>query len=392
MESSPFGAIVSWVDRPPLDGPLQGLRVGIKDVIAVAGVPRLCGAPPGVVDPAPQRRDATCVARLVADGAQIVAITTPHQLSYGVTTPGVENPLAPGRIAGGSAGGAAAALAGGLIDGALGTDTAGSVRIPAACCGITALKTSEGLVPRDGVQPLAPSFDTVGPMARDVATLTALLRSITASDVRRALPSRLRVGVIAQARDSPLDESVREGWMTALAALRRAGAHITGVSIPQWDEQHRAGGRILASEAAEIHRETLRLHADVLAPDVRSALESAAHLSQDTVLAARRTAAMLRDRIAGVFREVDVLILPVLPCRIPPTGATSVTIAGREESIASALTRLVDVANVAGIPAGAVPLRGTDQGGVPFSVQVVGPWTGDSTVLAVMQLLEGVRI
>ena len=387
MESSPFRAIVSWLDRPPRDGPLQGLRVGIKDVIAVEGVPRLCGAPPGVMDPAPQPRDATCVARLVADGAHIVAITTTHQLSYGVTTPGVENPAAPGRIAGGSSGGAAAALAAGLIDGALGTDTAGSVRIPAACCSVMGLKTTESFVPRDGVAPLAPSFDTVGPMARDVATLAALLSSISGSDVRPALPSRLRVGVVAQARESPMDQTIRDGWKTALGILRSAGARISDVSIPQWDEQHRAGGRILASEAADAHRDTLRLHADALAPDVRAALESAARLSQETVLEARRTAAMLRDRVAGVFREVDVLILPVLPCRIPATGVATVMVQGREEPITSALTRLVDLANVAGVPAGAVPLAGADHGGVPFSVQVVGPWTGDATVLGVMELL-----
>lgn len=391
METASFGAIVSWVDRPPRGGVLNGLRVGIKDVIAVQGVPRRSGAP-GIVDASPQPRDATCVARLVADGAQIVATTTTHQLSYGVTTPGVQNPAAPGRIAGGSSGGAAAALAAGLIDGALGTDTAGSVRIPAACCGVAALKTTEGLVPRDGVQPLAPSFDTVGPMARDVATLTALLRSITGSEIVPTLPSRLRVGVVREARESPLDDVIRDAWTAVLQLLRRQGARVVDVSIPLWDEQHRAAGRILAAEALKAHGETLRVHAKGLAPDVRAALESATTLSQEKVLDARRTAAMVRDRIAGVFRDVDVLVLPVLPCRVPLVGADTVTIGDRPEPVASALTRLVDFANVAGIPAGAVPLRGSDVGGVPFSVQVAGAWTAEPTVLGVMALLQGLSL
>ncbi|MPZ74273.1 MAG: Asp-tRNA(Asn)/Glu-tRNA(Gln) amidotransferase GatCAB subunit A, partial [Nitriliruptorales bacterium] len=277
MESSSRGAVVTWVDRAAGPGPLRGLRLGVKDVIAVEGVPRLCGAP-GFVDDTPQPRDATCVARLVADGALLVATTTTHQLSYGVTTPGVSNPVAPDRIAGGSSGGSAAALATGLVDGALGTDTAGSVRIPAACCGLTALKPTEGIVPRDGVQPLSPTLDTVGPMARDVATLTAMLSSLAAAEIRPRLPAGLRVGVVEEAWESRLHDEVRTAWAGVLDVLRGQGARTAAVSIPQWDESHRAAGRIIAREAWKLHRDRLRRHAEALDPDVRVVLESGASL------------------------------------------------------------------------------------------------------------------
>src|SRR5688500_8905041 len=137
-----LGAVVAQVNVAPTgDGPLRGLRAAVKDLIAIAGEPRECGAR-GIVDPAPQPSHATVVARLLAGGATVVARTATHQLAYGIVTPQTRNPVAPDRIAGGSSGGTAAALAAGLVDIGLGSDTGGSIRIPAACCGVVGLKTT----------------------------------------------------------------------------------------------------------------------------------------------------------------------------------------------------------------------------------------------------------
>jgi aspartyl-tRNA(Asn)/glutamyl-tRNA(Gln) amidotransferase subunit A len=381
-----YRSVVTWIDRPVEPGPLQGLRVGVKDVIAVSGVPRLCGAP-GLVDPAPQAQDADVVRRLAAAGANLVATTACHQLSFGVTTPGTVNPRAPEHIAGGSSGGAGAALAAGIIDGAVGTDTAGSVRIPAACCGVVGLKTTEGLVSREGVLPLAPSFDTVGPMARDTATVGRLLEAMTGTALQRPTSQRLRIGVLQEVVSSAIHPEVRAVWDRVMHDLRDAGHQILPASLPLLADAHPALGRIIAAEGLTRHGSALQDHPEALLPDVRQRLEAGARVTQDKLLAARQTAALLRDRLSGVFTEVDVLVTPALPCRVPRVGEEHVAVGSGDEAVASALTRLVGPWNLAGNTAGVVPCD-RDSDGAPIALQVVGPWRAESTVLAVMAIIE----
>ena len=382
----PYGAVVTWVDRAPgPGGPLAGLRVGVKDLIAVEGVPRLCGAP-DVVDATPQLADAEAVRRLVDAGAQIVATLATHEFGWGVITPGTANPRARGRIAGGSSGGSAAALAAGIVDGALGTDTAGSIRIPAACCGVVGLKPTEGLVPRDGVQPLAPSLDTVGPMARDVATVAALHSALVRTPVKPMADGRIRIGVVTEVRDMPMHDEVRGAWETTLAALRSAGARLTEVEVPLFDAARPAFGRIIAAEEHQTHRGTIVRHRDRLTPEAQRAFSDEPP-DNEKVLAARRTAALLRDWMGGVFDAVDALVLPVMPCLVPEVGAGEVGVGRGTDRVGSALTRFNGPWNLAGVPAGALPVA-RDSGGAPIGMQVVGPWRNEACVLGVMQLIE----
>lgn len=381
----PYGAVVTWVDRPPLAGPLQGLRLGVKDLIAVAGVPRLCGAP-RMVDPAPQARDATVVSRLSEAGAHIVATTTTHQFGWGVITPDTSNPRAPDRIAGGSSGGSAAALAAGIVDAALGSDTAGSVRIPAACCGVVGLRPTHGALPPDGVQPLAPSFDTVGPMARDVATVARLWAALSGRSAPQDQPSGLRIGSVRDVVEGPLDAEVRSA-VTAVLQRLPGGARRSQLSVQGLLHAHATTMTVLAAEEIRIHERTLADHADRLSSGVRAALERSRSLAPEAVLEARRQAALWRDRMTGVFAQVDILVLPVLPCRVPAVGATTVDVDGHDERVGSALTRLSTPWSLAGLPAGAVPVT-TDAGGAPIAVQVVGRWGAEDQVLRAMALLE----
>ena len=386
-DPDPYGAVVSWVDRPPVPGPLAGLRVGVKDLIAVAGVPRLCGAP-RMVDPTPQVRDATVVARLAQAGAHIVATTTTHEFGWGVITPDTRNPRAPDRIAGGSSGGSAAALAAGLVDGALGSDTAGSIRIPAACCGVVGLRPTHRALPLDGVQPLAPSFDTVGPMARDVATVVRLWDALTGQAAAAHTTSPLRMATVPAVLDGPLDAEVRAALAATLDGLP-AGVRGPRLALPDLAEAHTATMTILAAEEIQVHGRTLSAHGDQLSEGVRAALERSRSLSPDAVLQARRQAALARDRMTGLFAEVDVLILPVLPCRVPAVDARTVDVDGHAEQVATALTRLSTPWSLTGLPAGAVPVA-TDTGGAPIAMQVVGRWGAEDQVLAAMALLERV--
>ena len=385
VRHDPFGAVVTWVERPPLDGPLAGLRVGVKDLIAVAGTPRLCGAP-ALVDPTPQARDATVVARLAEAGAAIVATTATHEFGWGVLTPATTNPRAPDRIAGGSSGGSAAALAAGIVDGALGTDTAGSIRIPAACCGVVGLRPTHRGLPMDGVQALAPSFDTVGPMARDVATVTQLFRALAGRSADAPLPTALRVGVVHEVNEGPLDPAVRSALSDLVQALS-PGARVQPLSLPDLARTHAATALILAAEEVKVHERTLAEHGQLLSDGVRSALEASRALAPADVLEARRTAGLWRDRMTGVFAGVDVLLVPVLPCIVPRVGATTVEVEGQGERVSTALTRLNTPWSLAGLPAGAVPVA-RDAGGGPIGMQVVGRWGGEDQVLAAMALIE----
>ena len=383
--TDPWHALVTLVDGPPPPaGPLGGLALGVKDIIAVAGVPRLCGAP-DVVDPRPQEADAACVARLVAAGARVVATTHTHQFAYGIVTPQTANPRAPDRIAGGSSGGSAAALAAGLVDGALGTDTGGSVRIPAACCGVVGLKPTFGRVPIDGVQPLAPSLDTVGVLARDVATTARLAAALLGHPLDAGAGRQPVVGLPGDL--GPLDDDVAAVWQTVARALAAAGARVRAVELPTLPRTPVANGRLLAAEAAAVHTGAFATGLRGYAPDVAERLRAGRRAEPGTLAESRA----IRERFAAEAQDalgrVDVLLTPTLACRVPLVGADPVEVGGEAAPLRLAVTRLTSPWNLCGLPAGSVP-AGLDGGGAPVGVQVVGPPDGEAAVLEVMALVE----
>ena len=368
-------------------GPLAGVVAGVKDLMWVRGLPRLCGAPE-LADPAPAARDAAAVTLLRQAGAEIAATLQTHQFAYGIITPQTRNPRAPDRVAGGSSGGSAAAVAAGLVAVALGTDTGGSIRIPAACCGVAGIKPTFGSVPVDGVQPLAPSLDTVGPLARDVALLTRTLSVLLGRDVAGWTPPEpTRVGVPVQVADQVLDPEVRGCWERMLRDLAARGADVRQVSLPSLAEAPRANGVILSVEALATHGDLLAARPDGWWPQVRRRLDAARALTDGDLRAAQAVRARLRAELAEVLRDIDVLVLPTLPCRVPEAGAEQVVVDGRSEPVTPALTRLTNPWNLVGAPAGSVP-AGRDAGGGPIGVQVVGGWDQEATVLGVMATVE----
>lgn len=396
-----LGATVARVERPaPTGGPLAGLRLGVKEILDVAGVVTSCGAPSLVPGP-PATADAPAVARLVAAGARLVATTATHPFAYGIVTPQTRNPRARERVAGGSSGGAAAGLAAGLWDVAVGTDTGGSCRIPAACCGVVGLKPTFGRVPLDGVHPLAPSLDTVGALARDVAVCRAAFHALAGPGAAggggpggggAASAGPLRVGLVRELRTVGLDDDVRAVWEAVLDDLRVDGADVVGVALPSFPSAGAANGRILAAEALAVHAERLAAFPNPARwpADVRARLDAARDLDPGLVASARRLRARWRREVADVLAAVDVLVTPTLPCRVPRVGEDPVAVAGRPQPVTAALTRLCNPWNLAGVPAGSVP-AGTDGGGAPVGVQVIGPAGGEETVLDVMARIERLR-
>lgn len=397
-----LGAVVRQVEVPPPDPPkgaLAGLTLGVKDLIAVAGTPRECGAP-GLVDPAPQAAHATAVARLLGAGLTVVAMTATHQFAYGVVTPQTRNPRAPGHIVGGSSGGSAAALAAGICDVGLGTDTGGSVRIPAACCGVVGLKTTLGRIPLDGIQPLSASLDTVGPLTRSVATCAAAYAALSGrapgsdGDAGEGRPPR--VGVIRELASVGLDPEIRAAYRASLADLEGEGARLIGVALPLLPQANGATGRVLDAEALTEHAERLAAFPpegsgrSLWQPDLLERFARGRQLDDATVASARSLGERWRASLREVFARVDVLLAPTLPCRVPRVGVDPVTVDGRPQPVIGALTRLTNPWNLAGVPAGSQPV-GTDGDGAPIGMQVIGAWDDEPRVLGVMATLERLR-
>jgi amidase len=378
-----------------LDEGTAGVRVAVKDLLDVAGCPTTAGCRAVALRAAPAATDAACLAGLrteVAAGrASIAGKANLHELADGIS--GVNpwfgtpvNPRDPERVPGGSSSGSAAAVGHGQADVAIGTDTGGSVRIPAACCGLTGLKTTTGRIPLEGVWPLAPSLDTVGPLAADMAGLITAMALLEPGFAPGPAPhgpvARLRpLGVDGHPlRAAPwIDEAID-------AALKASGWEVVEVPVPGWIDAARAALRIMGAEAAALHGALARAHPDEIGEDVRANLTHAAGvggqaLAQSRTLAVRWRARMERDLLAHHV----ALALPVLDDVAPRLDG----------DLAGGLTtRWTTPVNLAGLPALALPVplgpSAPHQPGpaLPGSLQLIGPAGGEEALLALGAVLE----
>jgi aspartyl-tRNA(Asn)/glutamyl-tRNA(Gln) amidotransferase subunit A len=317
---------------------------------------------------------AEAVLLLEAAGYAKVGKASLHEFAYGVTSENphygrVPNPLAEGRSAGGSSGGSAAALAAGLADAALGSDSAGSIRIPAACCGVVGFKPSFGLVPVDGCFPLAPSFDHAGPMARDVAGCARMTEALAPGfEPTQIELADVEVGVTWLDEADPL---IRAQVEEAAAKF----PHRREVALPVPDRE--LWGPAFRREALESHAGLYPERAEDYGEDVRRSLEGATELTDAEVEAARRLRERLRDEVPEALAGIDLLLTPTLPCVAPLYG----------EGDRMVLTKLTALFNLIGWPALALPC-GAAEDGLPASIQLAAPTGFDSLVLAAGAALE----
>ncbi|HEU4900497.1 MAG TPA: amidase [Actinomycetota bacterium] len=367
-------------------GPLHGVPVAVKDLVDVAGV--VTGA--GSVKLAGNRadRDAEVVARLRGAGAVVVGKTRTHEFAYGVITPGTCNPWDPERTAGGSSGGSAAAVAAGLVAGALGSDTAGSIRIPSSCCGVVGLKPTWGRVPATGVWPLSWSCDHVGPIAGSVADV-ALLDQVLAADPGRqgpGHPTPPRIGRLAGDDLGPVDPEVAGVVDELCRRLEAAGATVEEVTLPL-EAARGAVGTIVLAEAAQAHA---RLLAETGEDGYSRAMLSMIRIGASALAGEYLTGLRYRGRFAaeveGRLAGRDALLLPTLPCVAPPLSERTVTIAGTRVGVQAALTRLPGVFNCSGSPVLSLPAGLVD--GLPAGVSLVGRIGGDRELLSLGAWVE----
>lgn len=362
-----------FVKQLNIGGP--GPRLAVKDTIDIAGLPTRCGSL-ALADAPPAASHAVVVARLLQAGCQIIGKTVLHELAFGVTglnaggagTP--VNPRWPDRIPGGSSSGSAAAVAAAVAEIALGTDTGGSIRIPATCCGVIGLKPSFGRLDRAGVAPTATSLDCVGPFARRMADIVFAMAAMDPGFVPDTTGD-WRIGRLGVAADPAIDEAINGVLAASGLAVAPAGALDLNAAF--------------AAGLAIINRETFTAFGHLLATgvvgeDVAMRLSAAAETTDAEVAAAERVRIRFRDTIDALLDRFDVLALPTMPV-VPPLAVEAAA-----DRSAVSLTALVRPFNLSGHPALSLPLCTRD--GLPAGLQIVARRGRDALLCAAGAHLE----
>ncbi len=366
--------LTSGIDR----GPLHGVPVSVKDVFDIAGT--VTTAASRVREGIVASSDALAVTRLRRAGAVIVGKTNLHEFAFGTTNEDsafgpARNPLDDTRSPGGSSGGSAASVVAGMALATLGTDTGGSIRIPAAACGLVGLKPGYDELPADGVVPLSRTLDHVGPLTATVSDAWHMLHALRDRAPAKPLsvtPVRsLKLGVPRHYFCDVLDEDVRRAFETALERLRGEGATIAEVDIPHASLVASIYLHIVFGDAAAYHADALDTMPDKYTPNVRLRLEMARYVTAEDYVRALDGRRVLRREVDAGLSGVDALVLPTLPIVAPPIGAGTVQIGERHEPVRNLMLRLTQLFNLTGHPAITLPC-GASASGLPCGLQLVG--------------------
>lgn len=369
--------------------PLLGVPVAIKDLFATRGVRMTAGS--RILKDWVPANDATAVARLRAAGAVLLGKLNLHEFAYGVSNSNpfwgiARNPWDPGRIPGGSSGGSAIAVVMGLCGGSLGTDTGGSIRIPAALCGCVGVKPTYGRVPVDGVFPLGPSLDHVGPITRSVEDARLLLEVISGARVRRRSVTGLVVGVPEGFFRQRLEPGVARAVRAGLAALQADGLRLRRVALPSMRWSVAVQLVTLRTEAAAVHARWFPRRSRDYGLEPRTRLQLGHLVTGADYLLAQRLRMRLRDELRLLLASVDLLAVPTVPTVAPFIGQPRVRWPGADEPVDATLVRFTSPFNLTGAPAISVPCGLS--GGLPVGIQLVGRWDDEATMLDAGQAVE----
>lgn len=384
-------------------GPLHGLPIALKDLIATRGVLTTAGS--HVLDDWIPDEDAAVVTRLTQAGAIALCKTNTHEFAFGTYTPPTRNPWNTERIPGGSSGGSGAALAVGDCPGALGTDTGGSIRIPAACCGVTGLKPTYGLVSRTGIVPLSWSLDVVGPMARTVADCALLLDVLAGYDpsdpdsvdvpllnYTAALSATrspedavrgARIGLPTSYFFSPIEPEIEAAVRLALDMFVSLGATVVEMPMPAvLDDFFGIYRGVQRPEAYTCHSEMgwLSTHADRYSPTVRANIEAGAELSARDYIHAQQVRRAFTTEMLALMQQVDVLLTPTMVLPAPRADESDVPLHAGGEVVPEGNLRCTFPFNMSGQPALSLPCGFTSEG-LPIGLQIVGSRFGEASLL-----------
>jgi aspartyl-tRNA(Asn)/glutamyl-tRNA(Gln) amidotransferase subunit A len=369
-------------------GPIHGRTVSLKDLIDVAGEPTTAAS--HVRRGHVAATDAVLVSRLREAGAVLIGKCNLHEFAFG--TIGDEsafgrmrNPRDLSRSPGGSSGGSAAAVAAALCWGSIGSDTGGSIRIPAAACGVVGLKPELGELPMTGVVPLSVSLDHVGPIGRSVADVWLLYGALKGTHEMPngpTPPGRLRLGVLGGYFTELLAPDVRDAFDLAIERLKDAGVSCRDVRLNQTNDIAKTYFHIVLTEAYAYHMKTLASLPEQYSPGVRERLQMGREISADAYVEAQRVRGLLRDEVTTKLRECDALVLPTLAIPAPVIGHDTVDIDGVVQPLRPIMLRLTQLFNLTGHPALSLPC-GTTAEGLPCGLQLVGRHGATSSLLGV---------
>ena len=370
-------------------GPLHGIPIAFKDLFATRGVRTTAGSL--VYKNWVPDFDATVVERLRAAGAVTLGKLNLHEMAYGITSANphfgpVRNPWNPEHSPGGSSGGSAAAVATRMVYMAMGTDTGGSIRIPAAFCGTVGLKPTYGRVSRHGVLPLGYSLDHMGPLALTVRDAALTLNAIAGPDPRDATSSRhpvtdfepdgesirgLRIGFPDSFFFDRLDPDVDSAVRGAMARAESLGAQVEPVRLPDVEALNTVARMVLLAEASAVAEPNLHRR-ELFGSDVLALFDQGRLVAATDYINAQRLRRQMRHEFDKVWAEIDCIVTPTTPNTAPRIGDTTVRLGGQEEDVRLATTRLVRGINALGYPSLSMPC-GLSTSGLPIGLQIVGP-------------------
>ena len=371
-------------------GPLHGIPISIKDLIDVAGTPTTSGS---AVPPLHPASDAPIVHRLRESGAILIGKTNLHEFAFGTTTEEtafgvVRNPFDTSRSAGGSSAGAAVALVEGMCYGSIGTDTGGSIRIPAAACGIVGLKPTAAEVTCEGIVPLSTTCDHVGPMTRTVRDARLMFEVLTGEAVPVTSEERpLTFGVPSGYLLERLDPDVRRALGRVETALKAAGHSTRRVRIERAEITPDVYLHIVLAEAARYHAPLVETHAALYSPGVRLRIEMGRYILAEDYVRAMELRPLLTRSVDAALETCDALLLPALAIPAPVLGTETVEFDGSQEPIRAAMLRLTQLFNITGHPAIAIP-AGRTPSGLPIGMQLVGARQRTGTLLNIAERVE----
>lgn len=375
-----------WLVSPPApatdrSGPLAGMTVAVKDIIDVAGLPVHNGTPGGRWRT--PSTSAPAWSRLADLGARCIGKAATHEMAWGVTTPQIGNPHDPARLAGGSSGGSAATVAAGTAHAALGTDTGGSIRIPAALCGVVGLRPTVGSVPPDGVTPLSPTQDVVGPITPDLDTCIVVAEALLGRPLVLATPI---TSVLVPSSCGPLDATTSAAWQRAVRSLTDRGIHVLEMDLrPVLRVAGAVSVLTMLLESAVAHARAVDADPLAFGAETRVLLTLGRQLMDraDDIGAARAAITAETQRVFATS-GADAVMTPTTACVAPLRNSPTVALDGHDVPVVTALTRFSGWAPATGCPAVSVPIPTK---GMPAGIQLMGQPGHEATALAVCRLV-----
>ena len=374
-------------------GRLHGIPISLKDLVDMKGVATTAASRLRANHVA--RRDAPVTTRLREAGAVIVGKTNLHEFAFGTTSEDsgwgpCRHPLDPTRSPGGSSGGSAIGVRTGMTFASVGTDTGGSIRIPAAACGIVGLKPTWNEISADGVVPLSRQMDHIGPLARsveDASTMFDVMRGSAASVLEDVPLFGRRFGLVGGYFLDRLDEHVETTLLTAVDTLRRAGASVTEVTFPHATDIAPIYLHLVLADAAAYHARSLEERPAAYTPNVRLRLEMGRHVLAEDYVRALNGRRVIAREVDAALDGMDALLLPALSIPAPPIGQATVPVKGGQEAVRSAMLRCTQPFNLTSHPAISVPC-GNTPAGLPVGLQAVGHMGRTYDLLRIARSIE----